>query len=324
MKILITGVAGFIGSNLAKKLLELDHEVIGIDNMSYGEKRNIENIINHKKFKFLLGDIANPYTLKETIADVIVHLASQKIPRYSSALRTLDENYLMLRNIVNTCNHNRSKIVFASTSDVYGKNPNLPFDEESDLVLGPTNIKRWAYALSKIYGEQFIIANHDDFGLNYSIARFFGSYGLNHNLTWWGGPQSVFITKAFRKEELEIHGDGSQTRTFTYIDDTVSGLIHLIVNEKANNEIFNIGSNPDCEISIIDLAKLIWQLVNDENDQVLLKFIPYSTFGKYEDVVRRVPNIDKIKKYFNYEPKINLKEGLVKTIEWQKKILKTF
>ena len=165
MKILITGVAGFIGSNLAKCLLDRDHIVIGIDNLSFGFLRNIEAFIKNKNFQFIMGDIANPLILKDVKADVVVHLASQKIPRYSNALRTLEENYLMLRNVVHKCIMDKSKIVFASTSDVYGKNKNIPFSEESDLVMGPTTVKRWAYALSKMYGEQYIIANYDEYGL---------------------------------------------------------------------------------------------------------------------------------------------------------------
>lgn len=317
MKILITGVAGFIGSNLAKALLARNHEVIGIDNLSYGFMRNIEEIKNRRNFKFILGDIANPLILNDIKVDVIIHLASQKIPRYTNALRTLDENYLMLRNIIQKCILNKSKIIFASTSDVYGKNPNLPFNEESEFVLGASTVKRWSYALSKIYGEQYIIANHDEYGIDYTITRFFGSYGINQNLTWWGGPQSVFIEKAIKKEPIEIHGDGMQTRTFTYIDDTVSALVLCVENKKSDNEIFNIGPETDAEISIKDLAMLIWQLINGKSSKPLLKFIPYSQFGKYEDVMRRVPDITKIKKYFNYQPIWNLREGLLKTIEWQ-------
>jgi UDP-glucose 4-epimerase len=233
----------------------------------------------------------------------------------------LEENYLMLRNIVQKGILDKSKIVFASTSDVYGKSVSLPFTEESDLVMGPTTVKRWAYALSKMYGEQFIIANNDEYGLEYSIARFFGSYGINQNLTWWGGPQSVFIAKALMKEPIEIHGDGCQTRTFTYIDDTVEGLMSLILSKKANGEIFNIGSLPDDEIKIIDLAKLIWHLVNGQNDEPKIIYIPYTNFGKYEDVSRRVPDISKIKNFFNFEPKVSLTQGLIKTIEWQRNVM---
>jgi UDP-glucose 4-epimerase len=320
MKILITGVAGFIGSNLAGRLLAEGHQIIGIDNLSYGFGRNIAPFKNNRNFVFIHGDIADPTVLKGHRADVVVHLASQKIPRYTNALRTLDENYLMLRNIVQKCIHDQSKIVFASTSDVYGKNTCIPFSEESDLVMGQTTIKRWAYAMSKIYGEQYIIANHDEYGITYTITRFFGSYGINQNLTWWGGPQSVFIHKALNKEEMEIHGDGKQTRTFTFIDDTVAGLTKCILNKSADNEIFNIGSNPEDEITIMDLATIIWQLINGKESIPEFKMIPYATFGRYEDVTRRVPSIEKIKSLLGYKPKVSLIEGLKRTIEWQKNI----
>jgi UDP-glucose 4-epimerase len=321
MKILITGVAGFIGSNLAAKLLEKGHTVIGIDNLNYGFLRNVEAIKESDNFQFIMGDIANPLILKDVKADIVVHLASQKIPRYTNALRTLEENYLMLRNVVQKCILDKSKILFASTSDVYGKNPNIPFSEASDLVMGPTTVKRWAYALSKMYGEQYIIANHDEYGLKYTITRFFGSYGINQNLTWWGGPQSVFIEKAFKKETIDIHGDGSQTRTFTYVDDTVNALVACIENENSDNEIFNTGPKDNAEISIKELAILIWKLVNGKDAEPSLNFIPYSTFGNYEDVMRRVPDITKICSKLNFKPEWDLNDGLLKTIDWQKQFI---
>jgi UDP-glucose 4-epimerase len=321
VKILITGVAGFIGSNLAKKLLERGHTVTGIDNLNYGFLRNIEFIKDEKNFNFIMGDIANPLMLKDFKADIIIHLASQKIPRYTNALRTLDENYLMLRNVVQKCILDKSKILFASTSDVYGKNPNIPFTETSDLVMGPTTVKRWAYALSKMYGEQYIIANHDEYGLTYTITRFFGSYGINQNLSWWGGPQSVFIEKAFKKETIDIHGDGNQTRTFTYVDDTVNALVACIENNNSDNDIFNTGPKEGAEISIKELAVLIWKLVNGKDAEPKLNYIPYSTFGNYEDVMRRVPDITKICSKLNFKPEWDLEAGLKKTIEWQKQFI---
>ena len=321
MKILITGVAGFIGSNLAEKLLEKGHTVIGIDNLNYGFLRNIEPIKENKNFEVIMGDIANPLILKDAKADIIVHLASQKIPRYTNALRTLEENYLMLRNVVQKCILDKSKILFASTSDVYGKNPNIPFAETSDLVMGPTTVKRWAYALSKMYGEQYIIANHDEYGLKYTITRFFGSYGINQNLTWWGGPQSVFIEKAFKKETIDIHGDGSQTRTFTYVDDTVNALVACIENDASDNDIFNTGPKSNAEISIKELAILIWKLVNGKDAEPKLNYIPYSTFGNYEDVMRRVPDITKLCTKLNFKPEWDLEQGLKVTIDWQKQFI---
>ncbi len=320
MNILITGVAGFIGSNLAIRLIQNGHRITGIDNLSYGFERNIEVLANNKNFKFIFGDLANPLILKDTNVDLIVHLASQKIPRYTNALRTLDENYLMLRNVVQKCLLDKSKILFASTSDVYGKNSQVPFTEESDLVLGSTKIKRWAYATSKIYGEQYIVANSEEYGLRYTITRFFGSYGPNQNLTWWGGPQSVFIAKAIQKEPIELHGNGLQTRTFTYVDDTVEAIVKCIENEKSDFEIFNTGSNPEEEISIKDLATLIWKLVNGEKSEPKFVYIPYKTFGNYEDVMRRVPDITKIQAMFNFKPKFSLDQGLRLTILWQKNV----
>src|SRR5690242_10061289 len=320
MKILITGVAGFIGSNLAQSLLSKGHKVTGIDNLNYGFLRNIKNLEDNPDFKFINGDIANPLILKDVNVDVVVHLASQKIPRYTNALRTLEENYLMLRNVVQKCILDKSKIIFASTSDVYGKNPKIPFNEDSDLVMGPTTVKRWAYALSKMYGEQYIIANKDEYNLTYTITRFFGSYGPHQNLTWWGGPQSVFIEKAFKNEPIDIHGDGSQTRTFTYVADTVSALVCCVENNNSDNEIFNTGGKSG-EISIKDLAILIWKLVNGQDAEPKLNYIPYSTFGNYEDVMRRVPDISKICSKLNFQPEWDLRSGLLETINWQKEFI---
>lgn len=320
MKVLITGAAGFIGSNLSKKLLADGHEVIGIDNFSYGERRNLIPVKDHENFTFIQGDVANPWIIKDIKADTVVHLASQKIPRYTNALRTLDENSIMVQNVIDKCLRDKCKLVFASTSDVYGKNPDVPFSEESNLVVGSPKVKRWAYAISKMYSEQLIMANHDEFDLEYTIVRFFGSYGPHHNLTWWGGPQSIFIQKAMDKETIEIHGDGLQTRTFTFVQDTVDALAWTATNSDANHEVFNIASFPEEEITIKDLAILIWELVNGPDDEPMLKFIPYSTFGRYEDVMRRVPDVTKLRETSGLMPNFKLREGLKIAIDWQREV----
>lgn len=320
MKILITGCAGFIGSNLAKKCINEGHTVIGIDDFSYGFARNIEKLPKDK-FHFVEGEIQDLSLLLNQDFEVLIHLASFKIPRYTNALQTLESNNIMTKNVIEACKQKSSKLIFASTSDVYGKNPDLPFNEESNLVLGPTTVKRWAYATSKIYSEQLIIANNDEHQLKYTIVRFFGSYGPHQNLSWWGGPQSVFITKAFKNEEIELHGDGLQTRTFTYVDDTVDALYRCITDSKSDNDIFNIGSFASSEISIKDLAILIWKLANGEDATPKLKLLPYETFGKYEDVRRRLPDISKIQNTLGYEPQVSLEEGLKRTIDWQKPLI---
>ena len=319
MKFIVVGAAGFIGSNLCEKLLKLKYKVVGVDSLEYGNIKNIAKFKNHNSFEFHHKDITKSDILSDVKGDILVHLASQKIPRYDNSFRTLNENDIMTNIVIKKCIKEKIKLVFASTSDVYGKNTNLPFNEDSNLVLGPTNIKRWAYATSKIFSEHKIIANHEANKLDYTIVRFFGSYGENQNLSWWGGPQSVFIKKAINNEAIEIHGDGCQTRTFTYVQDTINALIMCCVSEKAKNEIFNIAGLPSEEVKIIEFSEIIWKIVRRE-DKPKLKFIPYSSFGKYEDVKRRVPSIEKITKILDFKPKFSLKEGLTKTVQWQREI----
>lgn len=320
MKIIVTGAAGFIGSNLTESLLKNGHEVTGIDNLSYGHLRNMQKFINDRNFRFIKADLKDSSVLEDCPADVLVHLASQKIPRYSSALLTLNENAILLKNVLDKCLREKCKLVFASTSDIYGKNPDIPYSESSNIVLGATTVKRWAYAISKIYAEQLIIAYNTEFDLQYTIMRFFGSYGPNQNLTWWGGPQSVFIAKALKNEPIEIHGDGKQTRTFTYVNDTVQGIEKCMFHPDSTNEIFNIAAEPNEEITIASLGSKIWKLINGEGSEPLINFIPYSFFGNYEDVRRRVPDITRIKSRLGFKPVYSLTEGLSETIAWQREI----
>ena len=315
-RILITGVAGFIGSNLAGSLLEKGYHIVGVDNMSQGEKLNLSRLIRHPSFEIHYIDIRDETALKVTAkgCKLIVHLAAYKIPRYTDSLDTLMINSIGSEIVLKAALDEGAKVVAASTSDVYGKNPDVPFNEESNLVMGNPNVKRWAYAISKMFEEQMLFAYNQRFGIDVVPIRFFGGYGPNQNLTWWGGPQSVFINKALDNEEIEVHGNGLQTRSFTYISDHVDGIIRTIENSAANNKVFNIGNT--FEISILDLAKLIWKLVR--GDEVpKIKFIPYTTFGKYEDVMRRIPDITRARTLLGFKPEVDLENGLRRTIEWQ-------
>lgn len=319
MRVLITGVAGFVGSNLAGELLSENHEVIGVDNLSYGNLENVQELISNKRFTFINKDLKDYASIENIEVEKIIHLASQKIPRYSNSLITLEENHKMTDNVINKCIKENAHLLFASTSDVYGKNPNYPYNENSDFVIGPSTIKRWAYAVSKIYSEHKIIAHSEAGGLKYTIMRFFGSYGPKQNRTWWGGPQSVFIQNILENKRIEIHGDGKQTRTFTYISDLVHGIILCLKQDKAINSIYNIAGNPNEEISILNLAERINGLMGKQAHESLIDFIPYESFGKYEDVRRRLPDISKIKSELGYKPSISLDEGLKRTIDWQTK-----
>ncbi|KPK41825.1 MAG: nucleoside-diphosphate sugar epimerase [Omnitrophica WOR_2 bacterium SM23_29] len=318
---LITGVAGFIGSNLAEELIRRNYRIIGVDNFSQGFKRNIENLFKRPSFSFYEGDICNRDLMLEISKDVdwIIHLAAYKIPRYGNAMATLKVNIKGTENVLDAAKNNGCKVLFSSTSDIYGKNPSPPFSEDSDILLGQTNVKRWSYAVSKIYDEHLCFAYQEEYGVPIVILRYFGGYGPNQNLTWWGGPQSVFIDCALRKKPLPVHGNGKQTRSFTYVSDITEGTIAALENKDAPGQAFNIGNRR--EISIIELARMIWKMVNPK-DEPLIEFISYRSFsGKYEDVPRRIPDTSKTSKLLNFNPKIELEEGLPITIEWQKQFI---
>ncbi len=316
MKVLVTGVAGFIGSNLASALLHAGHEVVGFDNMSQGHPLNLEPLLKSPAFRMVYADLKELETLKEAIKGcrVVYHLAAYKIPRYSDALDTLLINTQGSENVLKAACDADCKVVAASTSDVYGKNPKVPFKETSEMVIGDPTVRRWSYAISKMFEEQLLFAYGERFGLDFTIVRFFGGYGPNQNLTWWGGPQSVFINCALDGKEMEVHGDGAQTRSFTYVSDHVVGLLRMLDTPKSSKEVFNIGAVR--EISIKDLALSIWRMVRP-SEEPKLKVVPYSNFGKYEDVMRRVPDISKARELLGFEPKVDLENGLRTTIRWQ-------
>jgi UDP-glucose 4-epimerase len=246
---------------------------------------------------------------------LIFHLAARKIPRYGDALTTLKINNQGTENVFEAALANGCKVVLASTSDVYGKGA-PPFKESDDLLIGRSDIRRWSYAVSKLFDEHLALAYHHEKDVPAVILRFFGTYGPRHHRSWWGGPQSVFIDQLLKGEEVTIHGDGSQTRSFTYIDDLISGIIKSSRIKEAEGEIINLGS--DEEISILDLAKLIASLI-DKDVEPRIKFIPYEIFGgNYEDVRRRIPDLSKARQLLGFAWKIKLADGLAKTISWHK------
>ena len=315
-KIAITGAAGFIGSNLAIRLVAEGFNVIGIDNLSHGQLSNLSPLSDTNKFEFVKEDILNTESLTKLFngVDTVVHLAAGKIPRYSDALDTLRTNGLGSDSVFSAAFTQVNRVIAASTSDVYGKNRDLPFKETSDLVVGNPDVRRWSYAISKMFEEQLLYAYSERFGIPAVAVRFFGAFGINQSKDWLGGPIPVFIEKARKNEEIEVHGDGLQTRSFTFIDDHVEALLRL-VNFSWDHAIhLNLGS--DHEITIIALAELVWKLVNP-NSKPKIKLIPYSTFGKYEDVIRRVPDCTKAKDLLKLPDNTEFSFGLKKTIDWQ-------
>src|SRR5438093_4134146 len=317
--IVVTGAAGFIGSNLSRALLERGHAVCGIDNLSQSTMLNVEPLVEHRSFRFVREDVRDGAAMQRLAAGatVVVHLAAFKIPRYGNALDTLLVNTHGTESMLKAAARVGARLVLASTSDVYGKSPHLPFAETNDLYLGETSVKRWAYATSKIFDEHLCFAYQQERGVPVTILRFFGSYGPGQNRTWWGGPQSVFIDAALRGQPMDVHGDGQQTRSFTYVDDTVDGIVRAMFSARAGGEILNIGSTKP--VTIQALAEMVWRLAGTGEPKT--RRVSYQAFGRYEDVRARVPEIGKAREVLGFEPRVDLEEGLRRTISWQRSVM---
>jgi UDP-glucose 4-epimerase len=317
LKIVLTGVAGFVGTNLATRLVARGDEIVGIDDLSHGTLDNLRGLLHEPRFRFIQGSILDAAALASAAAgaEVMVHLAAGKIPRYGDALDTLVINGEGGLGVLRACvAAGVRRMILASTSDCYGRNPELPFSEESVSVIGSPHVRRWSYAVSKLFEEQALFAFRERHGLEGVALRLFGGYGPYQNLTWWGGPQSVFIGAALRGEELELHGTGSQTRSFTYVDDMVEGFVRAIDVREADGELLNLGN--DREISIEGLARMIWSLIRE--DEPRLRLVPLKTFGRYEDVARRIPDNRLAARVLSFTPGVSLEEGLARTIPWQR------
>ncbi|MFN0188037.1 MAG: GDP-mannose 4,6-dehydratase [Bacteroidia bacterium] len=315
-KILVTGVAGMIGSHLLDELLKKNYEVIGIDNLSFGNLNNIEHNIQNPNFKFYKVDICDFDTLKilGKDIDIIIHLAAyKKISEKESAMPTFEINGKGTENVFEVAKMWGAKVLFASTSDVYGMSNELPLNENGDLLIGPSMIKRWNYSVSKLYGEQMAFAYYHDFGVPIIIIRYFGGFSARSSFAWSGGHIPIFIKAILNDEEIIVHGDGEQTRSMGFVDDLVNGTILAMECENAIGEIINIGN--DEELSVVDSAKLIHQIAKT-GKELKIKYLPMSAiFGKYKDILRRVPDLNKAKTLLGYEPKVKLQDAIKLTID---------
>lgn len=316
MHVLITGGAGFIGSHVIDELLDKGHQVTCVDDLSAGTLKNVRHHEGNDRFRFARLDIHESAKLHEVGrgCDVVLHLAAKKIPRYSTAFETLTINADGTRDALELARTNGAKFVLASTSDVYGKNAVLPFREDGDLVLGPSTSRRWSYAASKIYDEHLTLAYQDEFDLKVVILRFFGAYGERQYLNWWGGPQGVFLNAISKGAAVDIHGDGSQTRCFIYVKDMAVAIARSLELPAAEGEIVNIGTAE--EISVLDLARRMHAL-SGRDGELQLRMVPYASLSKnYEDVVRRVPDLEKMERVLEFTPQVYLDEGISRLWAW--------
>lgn len=316
MNILITGVCGQIGSNLSRALLEKGYQVYGIDNLLTGKLEYL-----HPDVSFYKADVSDDLFWRYFYLprfDLIIHLASGKIPlARGDAQRFLYSNTKATMNVIEYAKRNNAKIIFASTADVYGKQVCLAgstkqyFKENADCVLGQTNIPRWSYAISKLWAEHALYATE---GLRFNIIRYCGGYGPFESLDPIAASvPAIFIDQALKQVPLTIRGNGTQHRCFCYIDDMIDGTIPLIESgNEFDREVFNIG-NPNEEIAIIDLAEKIWKIINPSL-HIQTNFVEHSELP-YEEIMSRIPNIEKAKELLGFEPKVSLDEGLKRTID---------
>ncbi len=316
MKYLITGGAGFIGSHLSEMLLNQGHKVTIIDDLSTGSILNIESFKNHPNLEKHIDSVLNENLLSTLIkdADYIFHLAAAVGVKYiiENALHSLLINSKGTELVLKYANKFGNKpMLITSTSEVYGKNENIPFKETDDSVLGPTYITRWGYACSKAFDEFLALAYYRERKLPVTIVRLFNTCGPRQT-GQYGMVIPRFVMQSLKNEPITVFGDGTQTRSFTSVYDVCWALNKLSSSENAAGEIFNVGNN--VPISIKELAE---KIINLTNSKSVIKYVSYEdAFEKgFEDMKHRIPDISKISKYIGYKPKIN-------TIDLLKSVIK--
>jgi UDP-glucose 4-epimerase len=316
MRILITGGAGFIGSNLADALMAEGHEVTVLDNLSVGKVANITHHLESDRFHFVNDSILNVATLERLVrqVDLVFHLAAVVGVKYvvEDPLGAVITNVRGTENVLELAYKYWAKAVVASSSEIYGKSTAVPLTEDGDRLLGPTTVERWSYSDAKAIDEYFAFA-YARKGLPVTVVRYFNAYGPRLDPLGYGSVVARFITQALRSEPITVYADGQQTRCFTYVEDTVRGPILAAGARDAVGQVFNIGS--DHEINIGELASLICTLTGSKSETV---HMPYaSAYGPhFEETRRRVPDVTRAKEVLGFEARTPLKEGLQRTLEW--------
>jgi len=310
MKVLVTGGAGFIGSHLAERLLEDGNRVVVIDDLSTGSLKNIETLKNKSEFSFVQGDIRDA-KLMESLAercDVIFHLAAAVGVKLiaDDPVRTIETNIVGTEVVLDAAHKFGRKTLIASSSEVYGKNEAVPFREDDDIVLGSTSLSRWSYACSKAIDEFLGLAFYQQYGLEVIIGRFFNTIGPRQTGRY-GMVVPRFVKWALKDEPVLIYGTGKQKRCFCYVADLVEAIIRLMNCEQAAGKVYNIGSAE--EITIEGLADKIIEMTGSKSKK---KYVAYEVaYGRpIEDMMRRVPSLERIKKTIGWEPKTSLTDTL--------------
>jgi UDP-glucose 4-epimerase len=311
---LITGGAGFVGSHLAEALLERGWRVIVVDDLSTGSIDNIAHLKGHANFTYVLDTVLNRRLLLELIdsVDVTFHLAAAVGVRLivERPVHTIQTNIKATEVILELASRKRKPVLLASTSEIYGKLNKPSFNEEDDMILGPTSRARWCYAASKIIDEFLARAYHKENGAPNVVVRLFNTIGPRQT-GQYGMVVPRFVRRALLGEPIPVFGDGTQRRSFTWVRDVVGAMIQLIERPDAYGEVFNIGHTKD--ISIYDLAVLIKRLTGSPSEIVLVPYHEAYESG-FEDMARRLPDISKLQQRIGYAPTMELPEMLNRII----------
>jgi UDP-glucose 4-epimerase len=309
MKALITGGAGFVGSHLAEALLERGDEVYVLDNLSTGSIENIEHLKPHARFHYAIDTVMHEPVTAELIdrVDVVFHLAAAVGVRLivESPVHTIETNVHGTEMVLKLANKKKKKVVIASTSEVYGKSDDVPFREDSDLVMGPTSKGRWSYACSKAIDEFLALAYHKEKRLPVVVVRLFNTVGPRQTGRY-GMVVPNFVKQAVLGRPLVVHGDGGQSRCFTYVSDVVDALVRLAEHAEAVGRVFNIGNDRE-EITILELARRVAQRTGSTSEIVLMPYEQAYEEG-FEDMRRRVPDLTRLRALLGYEPQVQLDE----------------
>jgi UDP-glucose 4-epimerase len=319
VKVLITGGAGFIGSHLAERLLKDGHQVTIIDDLSTGSRENFEHLTKRKEFRWVIDTILNRPVLEKLVADcqMIYHLAAAVGVQYviQNPLRSLHINIEGTELVLELALQHDCRVLVTSTSETYGKSERIPFREDDDVILGATTVRRWGYAYSKAVDEFLCFAYYREKKLPVVVARLFNITGPRQTGAY-GMVVPRFVKQALMEQPLTVYGDGKQSRCFTHVSDAVEGLVALAEKPEAAGQVFNVGS--DFEITIEDLARKIKEMTGSASE---IRYIPYEEAYErgFEDMARRLPDINKIQQLTGYRPRASLEEILKEVIEFHKR-----
>ena len=320
MRILVTGGAGFIGSHLVDGLLAKGQTVTTLDNLSTGRLENIAHLSGHAAFQLERGDILDESLVDRLVAetDMVYHLAAAVGVAHvvRDPLGGLRTNVRGTENVLAACARHKRPVLLASSSEVYGRSRRIPFREDGERLLGSTTVARWAYSTAKALDEHLALAYASQEGLRVSIVRYFNAYGPRLDPQGYGSVIARFISQALRGEPLTVHGDGRQTRCFTFVDDTVRGTILAATKDEGAGEIFNIGSRQ--ETSVRELAEQILVVTGSRSPIV---FLPYEqVYGsRFEDPPRRRPSVRKAARLLGFRVRFSMEEGLRRTLAYFQK-----